>query len=128
MVVAGSAGVISMLLSIMAVSRGSVVFLFLSLVFVGLTYGSVPTVTAGYISKSYGLTHFSINFSIANTMLIISSFAATVGGLILISTGSFVPVFIMLLIFAVAALAIALTMGKLKSSAAPMAAELPTQD
>lgn len=115
MVVAGSAGIISMLFSIIAVTQGSVVFLFLSLVFVGLTYGSVPTVTSGYVSKSYGLTHFSINFSIANTMLMISSFAATIGGMILISTGSFVPVFVMLLIFAAAALVIALTMGKLQS-------------
>jgi len=71
-----------------------------------LSYGSMPPIASGFIASFYGQKNFALNFSVANTMLFLSSFSATIAGTIISNTGSYIGVFIMLLCFAVAGLLI----------------------
>ena len=46
----------------------------------GLSYGCSPPISSAFVSVFYGTKHFAMNFSIANTMLIPTSFTATLAG------------------------------------------------
>ncbi len=70
----------------------------------GLSYGSCPTVTSAFSASFYGQKHFSTNYSITNFNLIVASFIATFSNSLLITTGSYVAPFILLLILAVGAM------------------------
>ena len=52
-------------------------------------------------SPFYGTEHFSLNYSIANLMMIPASFTATIGGALLTFTGSYFAPFLLLLVFSV---------------------------
>ncbi len=66
----------------------------------GVSYGCSPTISSAFISSFYGMKDFSLNYSIGNTKLLISSFAATLASSLLASTGSYVMPFVLLLVFA----------------------------
>ena len=46
----------------------------------GPSYGCSPPISSAFVSAFYGTKHFAMNFSIANTMLIPTSFTATLAG------------------------------------------------
>ncbi len=75
----------------------------------GICYGCSPTISPAFIGAFYGNRHFAANFSVANLMLIPSSFTATLAGSLVTSTGSYVAPFIILLVFAVIALFLCLS-------------------
>ena len=78
----------------------------------GLSYGSCPTVTSAFSASFYGQKHFSTNYSITNFNLIVASFIATFSNSLLISTGSYVAPFILLLILAVSAMGLNLSIKR----------------
>lgn len=78
----------------------------------GLSYGSCPTVTSAFSASFYGQKHFSTNYSITNFNLIVASFIATFSNSLLISTGSYVAPFILLLIIAVGAMGLNLSIKR----------------
>ena len=71
----------------------------------GIAYGSSPTISAAVVSELYGVRHYPKNYSLANTMVIFASVMSTIAGKMLeITGGSYLPVFVILLLCAVAAL------------------------
>jgi OFA family oxalate/formate antiporter-like MFS transporter len=68
------------------------------------SYGFSPTMSSVFVSNFYGMRNFSLNFSIMNLILIPAPFAATLGGTLYKSTGSFVTPFLILLGCSVAGL------------------------
>ncbi|HCF50266.1 MAG TPA: MFS transporter, partial [Syntrophomonas sp.] len=90
--------------TLMAVLFNSIPLCVVGLSLCGLSYGCAPTITSAVISSFYGPKNFSLNFSIANTFLIPTSFVATLAGSFVTKTGSFVSTFVMLLIFSIVAL------------------------
>ncbi len=70
----------------------------------GISYGSCPTVTSAFSASFYGQKYFSTNYSITNFNLIVASFIATLSNSLLISTGSYTAPFILLLVLALAAM------------------------
>ena len=72
----------------------------------GVAYGFSPTIISGFVAKTYGMEHFSMNFSLASFTLIPSSFAATIGGIIVTSTGSFHATMVLSLALAAASVAL----------------------
>ena len=66
----------------------------------GLSYGFSPTVSAAVTGEFYGQKYFPLNFAIASTILIPTSFVATLVGSVVTSTGSYVIPCIILIILA----------------------------
>ncbi|MBE6748624.1 MAG: OFA family MFS transporter [Ruminococcaceae bacterium] len=78
----------------------------------GISYGSCPTVTSAFSASFYGQKHFSTNYSLTNFNLIVASFIATFSNSLLISTGSYIAPFILLLILAVGAMGLNLSIKR----------------
>lgn len=73
----------------------------------GVAYGSSPTISAAVASELYGAKYYPANYSIANTMVIFASCMSTVAGRMLeLTGGAYIPVFVVLLIFPMIALAL----------------------
>lgn len=75
----------------------------------GLSYGCSPTITPAFIGTFYGTKHFSANYSVANLMLIPSSFTATLAGSLVASTGSYAMPCVILFMFSMFSLALCLS-------------------
>lgn len=104
MVAAGGITVLAPLLMLGALQVGSLNLCIVSLCLTGLSFGSCPTISSAFIGTFYGMKDFSLNYSISNTKMLFSSFAATLASSLLVSTGSYTAPFIMLTGFALAAL------------------------
>lgn len=74
----------------------SLLLLMVGILATGLSYGFMPPLSSAYVAAVYGTRHFSLNFSIANTMLIFSSAFAAIGGSMVTYFGGFRPLFILL--------------------------------
>lgn len=116
---AGVISVVSTVFLLCAVLANSIALLIIGIIVVGLSYGFMPPITSGYISTVYGGRHFPLNFSIANTMIIFASFSATIGGVLVGNSGSYAPVCMMLLAFAVLGVLIILSLIRGKGTATP---------
>ncbi|MGN0371586.1 MAG: MFS transporter [Enterocloster sp.] len=101
MTIDGIVTIIAPAVMLLAVSSHSVAICAAGLCLAGLSYSFQPPVTSSVVSSFYGTKHFSINFSIANLMMIPTSFAATIGGVLYTSTGSYFAPFLLLLVFSV---------------------------
>jgi OFA family oxalate/formate antiporter-like MFS transporter len=62
----------------------------------GFSYGFSPTVSAAFTAEFYGMKNFPLNFSLLNLILIPASFAPTLSGMLVTSSGSYVPTFAIL--------------------------------
>ena len=78
----------------------------------GLSYGSCPTVTSAFSASFYGPKYFPVNYSLTNFNLIVAAFIANFSNSLLISTNGYTAPFIMLLILAIVALGLNLTIKK----------------
>ena len=67
----------------------------------GFSYGFSPTLSASFMSAFYGMKYFAPNFSIINLIIIPGSLISTIAGVMITSTNSYVPVFVMLIAFSV---------------------------
>ncbi len=84
---------------ILALLQNSLILGIVSLCLTGVSYGCCPTISSAFIGTFYGMKDFSMNYSISNTKMLFSSFAATMASSLLASTGSYVAPFVMLLGF-----------------------------
>ncbi len=99
-------------LTLVAVLMHSLPLCIIGLCLTGLSYGSSPTMTSAFSASFYGPKYFPTNYSITNFNLIVASFIATFSNSLLISTGSYIAPFVMLLILAVGALGLNFTIKK----------------
>ena len=67
----------------------------------GMGYGALAPLVAVFTTIFYGQRYFSGNYGMANTMMIPSSFSASLAGILLSSTGSYATPVAMILVFAV---------------------------
>lgn len=95
-----------------SVLTGSLVIGIAGLCLTGISYGCSPTITPAFIGAFYGMEHFAVNFSVANLMLIPSSFTATLAGSLVTSTGTYVMPCMILLVFSIIALFLCLSIRK----------------
>ncbi|MBQ8058063.1 MAG: MFS transporter [Ruminococcus sp.] len=98
--------------TLIAVVTGSLPICILGLCLTGISYGSCPTVTSAFSASFYGSKYFPMNYSIINFNLIFASFIANFSNNLLISSGSYVSPFVMLLALAVVALGLNFSIKK----------------
>lgn len=84
----------------------------IGLLLCGLSYGFSPSISSAVTSEFYGQKNYAINFAIINTMLIPTSFIATLVGSMITKSGSFVSSFVLLIVLAVVSLALNLSIKK----------------
>jgi OFA family oxalate/formate antiporter-like MFS transporter len=78
----------------------------------GLSYGSCPTVTSAFAASFYGQKYFSVNYSLTNFNLIVAALIANVSNSLLASSGGYSAPFVMLLVLAVCALGLNVSIRK----------------
>ena len=78
----------------------------------GLSYGSCPTLTSAFTASFYGQAYFPVNYSLTNFNLIVAAFIANGANALLISSGSYVAPFALLLTLAVIALGLNFTIKR----------------
>ncbi len=99
-------------LTLIAVQINSLPLCIVGLCLTGLSYGSCPTMTSAFTASFYGTKYFPTNYSLTNFNLIVASFIATFSNSLLISTGSYIAPFVMLLVLAIGALGLNFTIRK----------------
>lgn len=101
MTIDGVVTIIAPVVMLIAIHSHSVAICAAGLCLTGLSYSFQPPVTSSVVSSFYGTEHFSINYSIANLMMIPTSFVATIDGVLYTVTGSYAAPFALLLVFSV---------------------------
>ncbi len=84
------------LVIVLALQTNSIAIGITGLCLSGITYGFAPTGSTAFIGAFFGQKNFSLNLSILNLQLILTSFAATLAGVLKDATGSFESTFIIL--------------------------------
>ena len=98
--------------TLMAVQLHSLPVCIAGLCLAGLSYGSCPTLTSAFTASFYGQKYFSINYSLTNFNLIVAAFIANFSNSLLQTTGGYSASFVMLLILAVCALGLNISIRK----------------
>lgn len=112
MLITSSITLVAPIIMICALKMHSLPVGIVSLCLTGISFGSNPTISSAFIGTFYGMKDFSLNYSIGNTKLLISSFGATIAGSLLASTGSYMAPFILLTGFAVISFILNFTIRK----------------
>ncbi len=99
-------------ITLLAVQLHSLPICIVGLCLTGLSYGSCPTVTSAFTSSFYGQKYFSVNYSLTNFNLIVAAFIANFSNSLLARYGSYTAPFTMLLILAVCALGLNISVKK----------------
>ena len=99
-------------LLLVAVKSGSLPLCIMGMGFAGISYGFAATTSSTVISALYGMKYYPTNFSIINLMIIPCSFMATLSSKLLMSTGSYVVPFMLLVALTVVALVLNLCIRK----------------
>lgn len=99
-------------ITLLAVQMHSLPVCIIGLCLTGLSYGSCPTLTSAFTSSFYGQKYFSVNYSLTNFNLIVAAFIANFSNSLLAQYGSYTAPFTMLLILAVAALGLNVSIKK----------------
>jgi len=103
MLFASAATMAAPALMLAAIAAHSLPLSILSFCLTGISYGCMPTISSAFVASFYGMKDFALNFSIGNTKLLFSSFAATAATALMVSTGGYTAPFQMLLALAAAA-------------------------
>ena len=104
MVVGNLVTIVAPILVLISILTSSLVVCIIGLCLTGISYGFCPPISSAFVMSFYGTKSFPMNFSVANTMLIPTSFVATFAGSMITATGSFTSTFIMLIGLAVCSL------------------------
>ena len=99
-------------ITLLAVQLHSLPVCIAGLCLTGLSYGSCPTLTSAFTSSFYGQKYFSVNYSLTNFNLIVAAFIANFSNSLLAQYGSYTAPFTMLLILAVCALGLNISIKK----------------
>lgn len=92
------------IVTLLAVSVGSLPLCIAGLCLTGMSYGSCPTITAAFTSSFFGLKYFSTNMAFMTFTSMAGSLIATVSNKVLEITGGYPATFMMLLALTVIAL------------------------
>lgn len=92
------------IVTLLAVSIGSLPLCIAGLCLTGMSYGSCPTITAAFTSSFFGLKYFSTNMAFMTFTSMAGSLIATVSNKVLEITGGYPATFMMLLGLTVVAL------------------------
>ena len=104
--------IVAAAVTLLAVQCHSLPLCIAGLCLAGLSYGACPTVTSAFAASFYGQKYFSINYSLTNFNLIVAAFIANASNSLLISTGNYSASFVMLLVLAICALGLNVTIRK----------------
>lgn len=99
-------------ITLLAVSLGSLPLCILGLCLTGLSYGTSPTMSSAFTSTFYGQKHFASNFGIMNCNLMGAAGIASVCNTLLAASGGYTAPFILLLVLAVLALGLNLSIRR----------------
>ena len=99
-------------ITLIAVQLHSLPVCIIGLCLTGMSYGSCPTLTSAFTASFYGQKYFSVNYSLTNFNLIVAAFIANFSNSLLASSGGYTSPFVMLLILAVCALGLNLSVRK----------------
>ena len=99
-------------ITLVAVQIHSLPVCIIGLCLTGLSYGSCPTLTSAFTASFYGRKYFSVNYSLTNFNLIVAAFIANFSNSLLTSSGGYTAPFVMLLILAIGALGLNLSVRK----------------
>jgi OFA family oxalate/formate antiporter-like MFS transporter len=100
------------LVTLFAVSVGSLPVCVVGLCLTGLSYGACPTITAAFTSTFYGMKYFSSNMAFMTFTVMGGSLIATLSNKVLEVTGGYTGAFIMLLSLTAIALVLNLFIRK----------------
>ena len=100
------------LVTLLSVAVHSVPLCVAGLCITGISYGACPTISSAFTSSFYGAKYFSLNFSVMNFNLTGASFIATAASVLLTQTGGYAAPLVLLLVLAVAALALNLSIKR----------------
>lgn len=98
--------------TLIAVMLHSLPLCIVGLCLTGLSYGSCPTVCSAFTSGFYGQKHFSVNYSLVNSNLILAASIASISNNLMLSFGNYTAPFVLLLALAFAALILNFTIRK----------------
>lgn len=92
------------IVTLLAVSVGSLPLCIAGLCLTGLSYGACPTITAAFTSSFFGMKYFSTNMALMTFTVMGGSLIATVSNKVLEVTGGYTATFAMLLLLTFIAL------------------------
>jgi OFA family oxalate/formate antiporter-like MFS transporter len=93
--------IIAPLVVVLALQTNTLGIAVVGIILCGITYGFAPTGSTAFIGAFFGQKNFAMNLGILNLQLILTSFAATLAGVIKDATGGFTWTFIILAGFSV---------------------------
>lgn len=106
--------VIAVVLLFSAFAFNSTLLLSVSYIFIGLSFGAVPTISSAYILTTFGKKYYPSNFSIQGTYSLFSPFFGTMLFSTLFATSQrYVTAYSYLAIYAVAAIVLVLLLNRL---------------
>ena len=100
------------IVTLLAVSVGSLPLCIVGLCLTGISYGACPTITAAFTSSFFGMKYFSTNMALMTFTVMAGSLIATLSNKILEATGGYAATFIMLLSLTFVALGLNLFIRK----------------
>ncbi len=95
--------IVAAVILILALRTGSFALIIVGFIFGGLGYGGVTPTNSALISDFFGREHYSLNFSLINTNLLIASFASTIAGRLYDNTQSYMATNLMMIVVVVIA-------------------------
>ncbi len=104
MLCANALTICAAMVTLLAVSVGSLPLCIAGLCLTGLSFGSCPTITAAFTSSFFGMKYFSTNMAIMTFTVMGGSLIATVSNRILEVTGGYTGPFILLLALTIVAM------------------------
>ena len=97
MVLANVLTICAAVVTLLAVSVGSLPLCIAGLCLTGISYGACPTITAAFTSSFFGMKYFSSNMAFMTFTVMGGSLIATVSNKVLEITGGYTATFVMLL-------------------------------
>jgi len=89
---------VSVLITIVGLNLGSLALVVVGYIAFGLSYGGVTPTNSAFIMDFFGVKNYPVNFSIINLNLLIASFGGTLAGTIYDMQGSYLSIFIIMVV------------------------------
>ena len=89
---------VSVLITMAGLNTKSLPIVIAGYIFFGLSYGGVTPTNSAFIMDFFGVKNYPVNFSIINLNLLLASFGGTIGGTIYDSQGSYMSIFVIMLV------------------------------
>ncbi len=89
---------LSVLITMAGLSTKSLPIVVAGFIFFGLSYGGVTPTNSAFIMDFFGVKNYPVNFSIINLNLLLASFGGTIAGVIYDKQGSYLSIFIIMIV------------------------------